>query len=191
MDNRRGVDEGIDATGLSVRLDETLQIASLRYFDLAGTFVAALDSALGGPMPEPLRAVLRTMGGAGIGTAGTEAADELVLAWRSPTETLLLSHDSVRFTSIAQQAADRVDGCMVDQTNGIGAYTVTGVRAPDLLVRLGSTAAIPALGEARTGRLAELTVTSLCVRPGETLLLVERVYSRHLMGWIAATAGDF
>jgi hypothetical protein len=115
------------------------------------------------------------MGGAGTGTAGTEAADELVLAWRSPTETLLLSHDALRFTSIAKQAADRVDGCMVDQTNGIGAYMVTGARAPALLVRLGSTAAL----------------TSLCVRPGETLLLVERVYSRHLMGWIAATAGDF
>jgi hypothetical protein len=186
MNSRGGVDEGIDAAGLSVRLDETLRIASLRYFDLAGTFVAALGSALGGPMPEPLRAVLRTMAG-----AGTEAADELVLAWRSPTETLLLSHDALRFTSIAKQAADCADGCMVDQTNGVGAYTVTGARAPDLLVRLGSTAAIPALGEARSSRLAELTVTSICVRPGEILLLVERVYGRHLMGWIAATAGDF
>lgn len=186
MDSRRDVDERIDAAGLSVRLDDTLQIASLRYFDLAGTFVAALGSALGGPMPEPLRAVRRTMG-----TAGTGTAAELVLAWRSPTETLFLCHDALRFTSIATHAADRADGCLVDQTSGIGAYTVTGARAPDLLVRLGSTAALPALGEARTSRIAELTVMSLCVRPGETLLLVERVYSKHLMGWIAATVGDF
>ena len=58
-------------------------------------------------------------------------------------------------------------------------------------LRLGSTDAIPALGEARTSRLAELSVMSLCTRPGEILLLVERVYVRHLIGWIRETVADF
>jgi hypothetical protein len=198
MGNERGADSGLDADagldadGLSVRLEGGLQIASLRYFEVAGAFAAALGSALGGPMPEPLRAVRRAMDRAGTGTAGTgTAGSELVLAWRSPSETILLSRDAEQFASIAKHAADRADGCMVDQTNGISAYTVTGTRAPDLLVRLGSTAAIPALGEAHASRLAELTVMSLCVRPGDIMLLVERVYGGHLLGWIAATVGDF
>jgi sarcosine oxidase gamma subunit len=178
---------GLEADGISVRLESGLLIASLRYFEAAGEFAAALGSDLGGAMPEPLRAVLRPMGGAGT-TAGDS---ELVLAWRSPSETILLSRDAEQFASIAKRAAGRSDGCMVDQTDGISAYTVTGTRAPDLLARLGSAAATPALGEAHASRLAELAVMSLCVRPGDITLLVERVYAGHLMGWIAATVADF
>ena len=48
-----------------------------------------------------------------------------------------------------------------------------------VLERIGSAGSIPALGEARTGRLAELPVLSLSVREGEFVLLVERVYSEH------------
>ena len=80
---------------------------------------------------------------------------------------------------------------MVDQTGGILTLVVAGARAPDLLTRLGSTDAVPALGEARTSRMAELSVMSLCTRPGEILLLVERVYVRHLFGWIRETIADF
>jgi sarcosine oxidase gamma subunit len=122
-----------------------------------------------------------------MGTAGPD----IMLAWRSPTETIGLTSDAGRFAAVATRAADRSDGYMVDQSDGISAYTVTGTRARDLLVRLGSTAAIPALGEAHASRLAELTVISLSVRPGEFMLLVERVYGSHLMGWIAAAVGDF
>jgi hypothetical protein len=58
------------------------------------------------------------------------------------------------------------------------------------LLRLGAATAIPTLGEARSGRLAELQVLTACVNAGEYLLLVERVYAIHLLEWIGATAAD-
>jgi hypothetical protein len=79
---------------------------------------------------------------------------------------------------------------MVDQTGGIRVVRVAGSRARDLLLRLGAATALPDLGEARTGRLAELSVLTLCVRPSEYLLLAERVYAHHLLEWIHATAAD-
>jgi hypothetical protein len=36
-----------------------------------------------------------------------------------------------------------------------------------------------------------LTVLSLCLADGERLLIVDRGYAEHLLGWIRATAGDF
>jgi sarcosine oxidase gamma subunit len=113
------------------------------------------------------------------------------LAWRSPTETLIVAADAGCLSRVDRFAANRSDGCLVDQTGGMLALMVAGARAPDLLLRLGSTDAVPALGEARTSRLAELSVMSLCTRPGEILLLVERVYVRHLFGWIRETVADF
>ena len=74
---------------------------------------------------------------------------------------------------------------------GVRAWQLAGARARDVLERIGSAGSIPAPGEARTGRLAELPVLSLSVREGEFLLLVERVYSEHLLGWISETAADF
>jgi hypothetical protein len=34
-------------------------------------------------------------------------------------------------------------------------------------------------------------VLALCVEEGQILLVVERVYSEHLLGWIRDTAADF
>jgi sarcosine oxidase gamma subunit len=202
MDNLRdlGVEDGFLADDLSVRWDHGLAIASLRYFDSAGPFAVDAGKVLGGPLPEPLRVCRRDLAtardgasaGDGASTDGADpAASELVLAWRSPTETLLLTADTGCLGTVGRFAADRSDGCLVDQTGGILSLMVTGPRAPDLLLRLGSTDAIPALGEARTTRLAELSVMSLCARSGEILLLVERVYARHLFGWIRETVADF
>ena len=198
MDKLRelGVEEGFSAHELSVRWDHGFGIASLRYFDPASSFVAEVAEVLGGPLPEPLRAHRRLLVTAGD-SAGTRAEgaakgeSELVLAWRSPTETLLVTADAGCLTAVDKFAANRSDGCVVDQTGGILTLVVAGPRAPDLLLLLGSTDAIPALGEARTSRLAELSVMSLCTRPGEILLLVERVYARHLFGWIRETVADF
>jgi hypothetical protein len=88
---------------------------------------------------------------------------DITLAWRNPTETFVLTSDAGCFAAVATRAGGRSEGCLVDQTDGISAYIVTGTRARDLLVRLGSTAVIPALGEAHASRLAELSVMSLCV----------------------------
>jgi hypothetical protein len=59
------------------------------------------------------------------------------------------------------------------------------------LVRIGAAAAVPKPGEALIGRFAELTVLALCLRQSEFVLLVDRVYAEHLLGWISATIGDF
>ena len=80
---------------------------------------------------------------------------------------------------------------MVVQTGGMRVLRVTGPKARDLLLRLGSVTAIPALGEARSARLAELQVLTACVQAGEYLLLVDRVYANHLLGWVRATVADF
>ena len=181
MDSEADVEAGISVAGLSVRPDRSLRIGSLRYFDAAGAFVTTMAAAIGGPMPKALHAVRHATGANG---------SEVVLAFRSPTETLLLCRDLEQFALLELHAAGRSDGCLVVQTSGLCAWTITGARTRELLTRLGATSAIPALGEARTGRLAELSATTLCVRPGEIILLVERVYSRHLMEWIAATVGD-
>ena len=53
---------------------------------------------------------------------------------------------------------------MVVQTGGIRVLRVAGPRAHELLLRLGSATAIPALGEACSGRLAELQVLTACVQ---------------------------
>jgi sarcosine oxidase gamma subunit len=189
MDNQRdlGVEDGLSADGLSVRWDHGLGVASLRYFDAAGPFAVAVSEVLGGPLPAPLRAHRCVLAADNADAAGPE----MVLAWRSPTETLLVTTDAGCLSRVGKFAAARPDGCLVDQTGGILTLVVTGMRAPDLLLRLGSADAIPALGEARTSRVAELSVMSLCARPGELLLLVERVYARHLFGWIRETVADF
>jgi sarcosine oxidase gamma subunit len=178
----------VEVAGLSVRVQRQVEVASLRYFDTADRFVAVLREFLGTPLPAPLGA-LRAPGTPRI-EAGSSGA-RFILLWRSPTETLLLSYDPAALAELDDRVASEVDGCMVVQTGGIRVLRVAGPKARDLLLRLGSTAAIPALGEARTGRLAELQVLTACVQAGEYLLLVERVYANHLLEWVRATVADF
>jgi len=181
MDNRQSKPTAIEIDGLSVGAVHDIQVASLRYFHHTGRFAAAVHEAVGRALPEPLRAFQ-------IGSAAQ--GSYVILAWRSPTETLLLSNDRAAFDELERQLADTMDGCMVNQTGGIGVFRVTGKKAGDLLPRLGATTAIPNLGEARSGRLAELQMMTACLLSGEFLLLVERVYANHLLEWIRATAAD-
>jgi heterotetrameric sarcosine oxidase gamma subunit len=172
----------VESQGVSVTVDRSLLIASLRYFDQAGGFAAAVREAVGRALPEPLRAFQ-------IGSATQDSY--VILAWRSPTETLLLSNDRAAFAELERQLATAPDGCMVNQTGGICVLRVRGEQAGNLLPRLGAATAIASLGEARSGRLAELQVLTACVQSGEFLLLVERVYANHLIEWIRATVADF
>jgi sarcosine oxidase gamma subunit len=173
----------VEVAGLAVELQREFKLGSLRYFDAAGPFATAIRDCLGGPLPEPLQAVKYPV---------AASRGELILAWRSPTETLLMTTDSTAFAAIVGRAAGcSTEGCIVDQTGGLWAWRVTGARTHDLLLRVGSSASIPALGEARSSRVAELPVLALCVHEGQIMLLVERVYSEHLLGWIRATAADF
>jgi heterotetrameric sarcosine oxidase gamma subunit len=171
---------GTEAPSLSVEPGHDWHIGSLRYFDGAGPMGAMLQSAVGGSLPGPLAAV----------RYGSDQA-EVILAWRSPTETVIMTPDGAAFSAVASRAAeDRSAGYLVDQTGGLRAWQLAGARAREVLERIGSAGSIPALGEARTGRLAELPVLSLSVREGEFVLLVERVYSEHLLGWIDASTAD-
>jgi hypothetical protein len=181
MDNSPHTLKTIEIDGLSVVGEPAYLVASLRYFDSTGKFAAAASEVFGRPLVEPLRA-LRVESAAGGG--------HCILAWRSPSETLLLCQDAALFSTLEHKLAAQNDGCMVDQTGGIRVVRVTGTKARDLLLRLGAATALPDLGGAHTGRLAEVSVLTLCVRPSDYLLLVERVYAPHLLEWIHATAID-
>jgi sarcosine oxidase gamma subunit len=170
----------IEIPGLGIEALQGLHIASLRYFDSAGNFSGIVRQVLGTAPPQAGQAVRAR--------ASAEVLEFLL--WRSPTETWLVSADGALIGALATALAAARDGCMVDQTGGIRVFRLRGARATDLLLRLGSTTAIPATGEARTGRVAELTVTTLSIQAGETLLLVERVYADHLRAWMRATAAD-
>jgi sarcosine oxidase gamma subunit len=169
----------IESAALSVRTEPKYHIASLRYFDPAGPFTAAVSEGLGCKIPAPLGAARIDHGGG-----------HSILAWRSPSETLFLCSDAERFSALEHRLAGDADGCLVNQCGGIRVVRVAGTEARDLLLRLGAATALPHLGEAHTGRLAELSVLTLSVAPEEYLLLVERVYAQHLLDWVQATAAD-
>ncbi len=182
MDSSRADPYAIEADGLSVIVDREYMAASLRYFDSQGSFAAILRNALGAALPEPLRAI----------RAETPLNSVLcILVWRSPTETLLLSKAPRAFAQLEGEFAAAADGCMVDQTGGLCVVRVQGRRTDYLLSRLGADSAIPGIGEARTGRFAELQATAVRFAADEVLLIIERVYADHLLEWMAVTAGDF
>ncbi len=188
MDNLRAAPSAIEAEGLGVIVDGEYLAASLRYFDSRGSFAAILRNALGAELPEPLRAI-RVQ--APVRAQAPVNSMPFILVWRSPTETLLLSKDPAAFAQLEADFAAAADGCMVDQSGGICAVRVQGRRTDYLLMRLGADSAIPAIGEARTGRFAEVPATAVRFAADEVLMVVERVYADHLLEWIAVTAGDF
>jgi heterotetrameric sarcosine oxidase gamma subunit len=182
MDDPHGRPSAFEADGWSVRVQPGLQIASLRYFDRTGSFAAAVGEAVGRPLPECLRA---------IQVEDPTNAVRFLLAWRSPTETLLVCESRAAFAELERRLATLVDGCMVDQTGGVSVLRVQGARAADVLLRLGAATAIPRLGESLSGRLADVHVLAACIRAGEFLLFVERVFTAHLLEWMGTTAADF
>lgn len=153
-----------------------LQAMTLRYFEAAGPFAAAVAAAAGTPLPAPLRAELRP---------------GLVLAWLRPTETLALSEDTAPLEELRDRLAQAAGGHVVDLTGGLRGFRVRGARGPELLARLGSTALALRVGEARRGRLADVPVLAIGTRADETLLVVDRAYAEHLRGWIEATLADW
>src|SRR5258706_15845223 len=139
MDDAQGKTTAIEIDGLSVSTDRDIRIASLRYFDHAGRFAAAVREAVGRALPEPLRAFQ-------VGSAAQ--GSYVILAWRSPTETLLLSGDRAAFDELERQLAAARDGCMGNQTGGICVLRGQGERVGSLLLRLGRAPAIPCAGGA-------------------------------------------
>jgi sarcosine oxidase gamma subunit len=171
----------LDAAGVRIAAVAPVRVAALRYFDPGGRFGRALNQALGEPLPQVQHAALAAPG----------RDSEMLLAWRSPTETLLLCASAAAFAELEQQVAGAGDGYMVDQTAGISVFRVQGERAAEFLQRVSAATAIPARGEARGGRMADLHVLTACVQAEEFLVFVERVYAAHLAQWFRATAADF
>jgi len=169
------------ADGLSLEVDSRIQIGALRYCAPAEA-ETALRSVTRSGVPEARRAVL---------CAAIPGGESVLLLWRSPSETLVVCASAAPLAALTTQLASATEACLVDQSGGFWALRITGPRSVDLLVRLGATTSVPRLGESLPGRLAELTVQSVCVREHEVLLLVERLYADHLLGWIRETVADF
>jgi len=162
--------------GLTVEPQEGVQAATLRYFARDGAFADAVRAATGAVLPGALQA--------------HRSAEGLTFAWRSPTETWLLAADAAPLANLEAHLADARAGCIVNLTGGLRVLRVRGGRISDLLCRLGGTGCVPAPGEARRGRLADVAVLALALDPRETLLVVDRAYAEHLFGWIRETLLD-
>jgi sarcosine oxidase gamma subunit len=183
-------------------VERQISVAALRYFEVAavaGLVRELTDASLPGPGQAlrcvPPAAAVPQVSAPPVGVPPVAvppvAVPPCILAWRSPTETLVLTPDTAALATLGARLAGATDACLVDQSGGIWVLRLTGARVADVLVRLGATTAIPGLGQARTSRLAELTVTALCVQEQEILLLVDRLYADHLLGWIRETIADF
>jgi heterotetrameric sarcosine oxidase gamma subunit len=164
--------------GLSVRVDVALQVATLRYFAPDGEFVEAVHEVTGLALPQTQHAL-------------TASDGQLILAWRSPTETLCLAGNPARLAQIAARLGGLADGYFVNLSGGLTIVRVSGARLRELLCRLGGTGSIPGPGEARRSRMADVPVMAVSLTAGETLLVVDRAYGEHLIGWIRETVLDF
>jgi hypothetical protein len=172
-------DEGatIAAPGLEVSVDRQSALASLRYFDGGGDFAAMVRDVTGIGLP-------------GVGEAvAVPGIANCVLAWRSPTETVLIADRGDVIEKFIARAAPVSDGCVIDQTGGIVMLRLRGERVRGLLRAIGGNASMPGQGEARGSRIAELPVLAVGLRAQEIVLLVERPYAAHLLGWLRACAG--
>jgi len=168
----------LEGDGINVEAEPLFLAAALRHFEANSAFTAAVREALGVALPEVQRAHLSADG-------------EFTLAWRGPTETWVLSFDPTRLSELEKQLSPAREGCFVNLSGGLSALRLRGERIADLLSRLGGTGCIPAPGEARRGRLADVPVLATSLRAGETWLIVDRAYAEHLVGWIRETLLDW
>ena len=80
-------------------MEETMHVATLRYFTRDGLVADVVRGATGMPLP-----------------AALEAREEaqLILAWRSPTETLCVTRSATRLAEFGARLAACAEGCMVE-----------------------------------------------------------------------------
>lgn len=181
MDETQEWPTSIDGPGLSVELQPKIHAASLRYFQRDGAFAAMVQSVTGVNLPSDL--------GANLGTDAT-AQHITLLAWRSPTETTLLTTDAGLLDALQSAAAGFSDGCIVDQRGGLSVLRARGPAVPDLVAKTAGHGAMPAIGEARRSRFADVAVSILKVRGDEILLVIDRVYVPHVMASIRVSCAD-
>ena len=180
MAESRDVSERFTGGGVTAECDRAIRIASLRYFDATrgGSTVAA---ALGCGLPAAGRLERQALPG---------SAEPFAMLWRSPTETWVLAGTQAPLEALRRSLGTAGETWLVDQSGGLLGIHLAGSRALGVLQRLGSSLSIPRVGEARTGRFADVVVTTAGWRTDEYLLLVERVYAEHLLEWIRETLAD-
>lgn len=171
----------IEVAGLRVVFEPRLHVASLRYFDRQGAFARLLHDVTGMTLPDSSRALRR---------AEDPTSAAIILAWRSPTETSMISAAQTLIETLQGAAATLTDGCIVDQRGGALVFSASGEALPDLFARLGGQGACPSTGASLRSRLADVAVLAVKVQPEETLLIVERCYGPHLMAAIRVSAAD-
>jgi heterotetrameric sarcosine oxidase gamma subunit len=170
----------IDSPRLQVELQPQWHVASFRYFARDGAFTRMVSTVTGLDVPAELRAAHNG--------DDTKPAVTL-LAWRSPTETMLLTRDAELLSSLQTAAAMLNDGSVVDQRGGLLVLRARGQTAP-LVARKAGHGALPAIGESRRARFAEISVLMVKVQAEEILFLVDRTYAPHFMASIRASAAD-
>lgn len=170
--------------GLTVEVAEGMQVATLRHLAADGPFAHAVRGCTGVALPAVLQVVE-------VSAEREAPATQMILAWRSPTETLCITRSAARLSQLQAAVAGAADGCFVDLTGGLEVVRVTGNRLAGLLCRLGGSRSLPPPGEARRSRLADVPVLAVSLRPEETFLVLDRVYLQHLLGWIRETLADF
>ena len=170
----------IQGPGLEVELQPQFQAASLRYFDSAGAFAGVIRSISGLDIPTGLRATHRVHSADGQGMT--------VLAWRSPSETTLLTTENGLIDALQSAAARLADGCMVDQRGGLLVFGARGEAVPELVAKKAGYGAMPAIGESRRTRFADVAVSIAKLRADQTLFIVDRIYAPHVMASIRISA---
>ena len=165
----------IAAPELLVAIDEDVRAASLRYFaSMAGGISGSIEAAVRLSLPGALKATR-------VSTDGRQETS--ILAWLSPTETLLLSTSDVRFDQLAA-CTTVAGGYFVDQTDGFSVIKLTGKGAEDLLICIGLSDSLPDLGEANHDVYCSMLTVLACdlFRPSGFL--------RVCFGWQPAQHSD-
>jgi heterotetrameric sarcosine oxidase gamma subunit len=165
------------APGVEVEVLPAASLASLRYFSTDGPFAQAIHGHCGVSLP-------------GTGRAVSAAGQDLLLAWRAPSETLVLAAHPDALQALAAAVAACGDGCLIELTGALRVLRLSGARSADVLARLGGPASLPQPGEARRSRLAEVPVLAVSMDPQEILLWVDRAFVAHLEGWLRETLLD-
>ena len=170
----------IENPRLRVELQPQWRTASLRYFTREGAFARMVSAVTGLDVPSELRA------------AHADDANHTgpLLAWRGATETILLTRDAGLVDALQASAATLGDGCVIDQTGGLLVLRAHGPAVMDLVARKAGHGAMPASGQSRRVRFAEVAVLIVKVRADEVLLIVDRIYAPHLMASIRVSAAD-
>jgi heterotetrameric sarcosine oxidase gamma subunit len=175
----------IDGQGVRIELEPRFHAASLRYFERDCAFTHMVQSVTGLSLPNNLRATHRQ-----ASNGADDAQIITLLAWRSPSETTVVTSDEVLLNTLQTSAAEFSDGCVVDQRGGILVFRAQGIGVPTLVAKTAGHGAMPAIGESRRTRLAEVAVLIVKLRAEETLLIVDRMYAPHMMASIRVNAAD-